>query len=139
MDCTRSAKEGPMQKRALAAAPLGVSLAQPYFGLHGHAGVQQMIRVLASGEADTYRQALDHLHIVAGRILGRQQAKAIAARTREILDVALIVTPESVDANRDALARVHLRELGFLKVRSYPDVIGLGHKHEGLARFDTGA
>ena len=56
-----------------------------------------MLRVLAGVDVDSHRQALDHFYVVAGRVLGRKKAEAIAARAGQILNVALIVAAEGVD------------------------------------------
>ena len=79
-----------------AAAARWARLAQPYFWLHRHSGMEKVLGILARREANADGQALNHLDIVAGRILRRQQAEAIAARAREILDIALVVAAERV-------------------------------------------
>src|SRR5208337_2543493 len=53
--------------------------------------MQQVIGILAGVEFDSDRQALHHLHVVAGGVLGRQEAKAIAARARQVPHVALVI------------------------------------------------
>src|ERR1700735_63745 len=101
--------------------------------------MQQVIGILSWVELDSHRQALHHLHVVAGRVFGRQQAEAIAARTRQVPDVALVVATEGIDVDADALATMHPRELRLLEISSDPDVVGLGHEHERLSGFDPRA
>src|SRR5216684_893229 len=98
-----------------------------------------MLGILAGVELDSHRQALHHLYVVAGRVLGGQEAEAIAARTRQIPHVAPVVAAEGIDVNRDVLAAMHPRELRLLKIRGYPDLVRLRHEHQRLPRFDSGA
>ena len=98
--------------------------------------MQKMIGVLTRLEKDSNWQTLHDLDVVAGRILGWQQAKAIAARARHVLDVTVIVPAEGVNVDRDPLAALHMGELRFFKIRGHPDVIGLGPEHQGLSGLD---
>ncbi len=41
--------------------------------------------------------------------------------------------------NSSFLAAMHPRELRLLEVRGHPYLVGLGHEHQGLSRFDSGA
>ena len=64
-----------------------------------------MIGILAGVEQDSHRQPLHDLHVVAGRVLGRQQAEAIAARAGHVFDVAVVVAAEGIDVDRDLSRR----------------------------------
>src|SRR5262249_21750746 len=53
-----------------------------------------------------------------------------------ILDLPLEVMPERVHMNRDRLSPTHPGELGFLEIRSYPELV-LGQRHQALPRLYT--
>lgn len=74
--------------------------------------------------------------VVAGGVFGGQQAVAVAARAGQVLDVAAIVAPESVDANGHLLTGSHPRQLSLLEVGSDPDVVRLHNHHQGLTGLD---
>src|SRR5258708_30878768 len=100
-------------------------LTQPYLGLLRHSGMQQMLGVLARIELDSHRQALYHLYVVAGRVLGGQQAEAITARAGQVPDVAPVITGEGVDVDADFLAATHQGEVRLLEIRGHPDLLRL--------------
>src|SRR6266851_3337288 len=101
--------------------------------------MQSMLGILAAVELDSHRQALHHLYVVASRVLGGQEAEAIATRARQIPDIAIVVAAEGVDVDGDLLATMHPRELRLLEIRGHPDLVGLSHEHQRLSRFDSGA
>src|ERR1700683_413834 len=98
-----------------------------------------MLGILAGVELDSHRQALHHLHVVTGGVLGRQQAEAIAARTRQVPDVALVVAAEGINVDADSLTTMHSRELRLLEISGHPDLVGLGTEHQRLSGFDPSA
>ena len=98
-----------------------------------------MVGILSEVEQDSNRQPLDDFHVVAGCVLRRQQAEAIAARAGHMLDVATIIPAERIDVNRHRLAAVHAGELRLLEIGRYPDVIRLGYEHQRLSGLDTRA
>src|SRR4029450_8378343 len=57
-------------------------------GGDGHARTQRAVCRLLLVEHDLDRHALHHLHIVAGRVLGRQHAELGAGGTSNALDLA---------------------------------------------------
>src|ERR1700730_11044776 len=100
--------------------------------------MQQRVRVFPWLKEDSHRQPLHNLYVIACRILWRQKAEAIPAGAWRVLDVAPIVTTERIDVNCYLLAPMHTGELRFLEVGGYPDLIGLGHEHQGLSRLNSG-
>src|ERR1051326_4686872 len=58
--------------------PAGL-LIQPDFGLDAHAGTEDVVLILPLFYSNPDWQALDNLDIVAGRVLGRQEAETGAA------------------------------------------------------------
>ena len=68
-------------------------------------GRSRSVRVLVGRDADAHRQALHHLHVVAGRVLRRQQAVARARGAGEALDAAVERRAERVDLDAHRLAR----------------------------------
>src|SRR5260370_10052616 len=98
-----------------------------------------MLGILPGVELDSHRQALYHLYVVAGRVLGGQQAEAIAARAGQIPDVTRVAAAEGVNVDCDFLAATHPRELRLLEVRSHPNLVGLGPEHQRLTGFDSRA
>src|SRR5580692_10706517 len=119
MDCAPAFLRAPLRSRL--ARSRAMRLAQPYRGLYRHSGIQPMLWVLAGVELDSHRQALHHLHVVAGCILRGQQAEAIATRAGQVPDVARVVAAEGIDVDCDFLAAMHPGELRLLEVRSHPD------------------
>src|SRR5580704_2107251 len=111
-----------------------MKLAQPYRWLDRHSRMQMVVRVLAGLEYDSYRQPLHYLYIVARGVFRRKQAETVATRTGHMLDTTAIVAPEGIDMNRYLFPAMHAGELGLLKIRGHPDIVGLGHEHQGLAR-----
>ena len=83
-----------------------------------------MIRILARLEDDLHRHALHHLHVVAGGVLGRQQAELRAGRRRDAVDVPLERPCRRARRRRRSAfwpGRI-VRELRLLEVRGDPDV-----------------
>src|SRR6266851_7146797 len=101
--------------------------------------MQSMLGILAAVELDSHRQALHHLYVVASRVLGGQEAEAIAARARQVPDIAIVVAAEGVDVDGDLLATMHPRELRLFEIRGHPDLVRLSHEHQRLSGFDSRA
>ena len=74
-----------------------------------HAGAQAVEPRLARVELDAHGDALHHLHVVARRVLRREDAEARAGGAADALDRAVQVEVERVDVHRRRLARVHRR------------------------------
>jgi hypothetical protein len=68
---------------------------------------------------------------------GGNGLKRSPLRARHMFDMTAIVSAERIDVNHDVFASVHAGELCFLEVRDHPNVIGLGHEHQGLSRLDA--
>ena len=88
-----------------------------------------MIVVLARIEDDLHRNALHDFHIVASRILRRQQAEARAAGAGDAIHFAVVFSAVGVDFNRDALADLHFAELRLFEIRGDPDVVEIDDLH----------
>src|SRR5512146_1965727 len=137
MDCAVASRKKLRQAQQQLAPWLILLLTQPYLRLDRHSWMQPMFAVLAGSEFDSHRQALHHFHVVPGRVLGGQKTEAVAAGAGQISDIASVVAAESVDMDSDLLAAMHARELGLLEVGCHPDLIGLGHEHQGLPGLDS--
>src|ERR1700733_11230280 len=85
----------------------GLGLVDINFGIDGHSGPQTMVVVLAGVNINADRKALHHLHVVAGSILGRQQAEARTARTGDSRHRAFVLAAVGVDTEGHALSRLH--------------------------------
>ena len=96
-----------------------------------------MIVVGTGVEHNLDRHALHDFHIVARSILRRQQAEACAAGASDAVDLAVVLASIGIDLNGDALARLHVAQLGFLEVGGNPDVIEIDHFHQFLPRNDV--
>src|SRR5262244_4611210 len=97
--------------------------------LYRHAGCNQMLGIWLLVEYDLDGQALNDLHVIAGRVLRRQQREARAGARLE----AVNMPPEdfvriSVQPDLDWLSGAHAVELCLLEVCQYPH---LGwHEHD---------
>jgi hypothetical protein len=61
---------------------------------------------------------------IAGRVVGRQQRKFLAARRREAVDMALHRgTREGVNVDCDRLAGTHIGQLGLFVIRGDVDCL----------------
>src|SRR4029079_13986723 len=102
-----------------------------------HAGPQAMVGVLPGLEIDLYRDALHHLHEVAGRVLRRQQAELGAGRRGDAVDVALeLAAAERVHFDRGLLAGTHRLQLRLLEVGGDPDLLEIDDRPQRLSRLD---
>src|SRR5262245_38091448 len=89
--------------------------------LYRHAGRDQMLGIWLLVEYDLDGQALNDLHVIAGRVLWWQQREARAGARLE----AVNMSPEdfvriSVQPDLDRLPRAHVAELCLLEVCQYP-------------------
>src|SRR5271156_6293012 len=92
-----------------------------------------MVRILARVEANSHRQSLHDLDVIAGGVFGRQQAVEFTSRARQPFDIALVNTFGGVDVNRDRLAAVHPAQLCLAKISGDPDVAERNHSEQLLA------
>src|SRR3546814_6952148 len=82
-----------------------------------------------------HRQPLHHLDPVAGRILRREQRKAVPGARAETLHMSLeFKVGKSIDFELGMLAEAHIAQLLFLEVAFYPKALSdqSDHRH-GLA------
>src|SRR5262249_40861236 len=96
--------------------PLYVRLLHPHGRNHRHSRSELIQSRLVSVESDTHGQALHDLHVIAGRIFGRQDAVASARGSRETLDGSFEIASERVNADRYLLTGVHSLQLGFFEI-----------------------
>src|ERR1700733_833977 len=83
-------------------------IVQPDLRLDAHAGAQKVVFVLTLFDANPDWQTLDDLYVVAGRVLGRQQAEACAARPRKAFDITLVIAIVGIYVDGHALPYPHL-------------------------------
>src|SRR5579885_2389398 len=95
--------------------------------------MQAMFGILTGVEFDAHRQTLHHLDIIAGRVFCGQQTEPIAARARQVSNVAAVVAAERIDVDGDLLAAMHAGELCLLEVCGHPDLVGFRYEHQRLA------
>ena len=74
---------------------------------HGHAGAKAMFRILTFIQNDLHRDPLHHFHVVAGRVIGGQQAEPTTCGAADGIDVTLQSMSVGIDvdilpAGRDA-------------------------------------
>ncbi len=94
-------------------------------GDYGEAGAQGVVAVLLLevGEVDADGDALDDFDVVAGGVLGWEEAELGAGGSADLGDLAVEgAATEGVDLDCDVLAGVHLLQLGFLEVGGDPEV-----------------
>src|SRR6185503_21306718 len=92
-----------------------------------------MLRVLTGIETDANRNALHDLDVVAGRIVGRQQAESRAGRRGQTLNLSIErLATVRVSTNRDALAGTDVFDLRLLEVRRDPDTLERNQRHQRL-------
>ena len=96
-----------------------------------------MIAVFSRIEHDLHRNPLHDLHVIAGGILGRQQAETGAAGAGNAIDLALVAFSVGIDFDRDPLADFHIAKLGFLEVGGDPDIVERNDLHQFLAGGDV--
>src|SRR5258705_5756976 len=83
----------------------------------GHPEAQHMGRIDRPLEDDLHRYPLHHLDVVAGGILGGQQAEAGAGAPHDAVDAPLEWAGRiGIEGNFDRLAGTHPVELGLLEV-----------------------
>src|SRR5579875_2192193 len=131
---------GPEAARPLkfAGFPSGPASLHPYLGLHGHPRRQPLLAWLVRPQPYAHRQPLHYLHVVACRVLRRQQAVDRAGRSRQRLHVAVEVQLECIHVDRHRLSLGHVLHLRFLEVRRDPDVVGLRQREHLLPRRNLG-
>src|SRR5262249_56993696 len=104
----------PARRRDATAEVLDVCLSPfltyAHVGLHGHPRPQQVLRVLALVEHDLDRDALDDLHVVAGRVLRGEQAVAGPTGARDALDAPVVRAAVGRDVDPAGLAPPHSPE-----------------------------
>src|SRR5437016_482302 len=97
-------------------------LLHSYFRDHRHAGPETMLGIFAGLENELHGNALHDLHIIAGRVLGRQKTELRAGRRGDALDVDVVYpSAVSIDGHRAGLSGMHLRELRLLEIAGNPD------------------
>src|SRR5579872_4785055 len=70
---------------------LYLPLFYPDLGFDRHSGAQDVLFGFSGIEGDFHRNSLNHLHVVAGGILGRKQAGDGAARAGKALHVSVVI------------------------------------------------
>src|SRR3989442_12408972 len=112
-------------------------LAEADRDVRGHARAQRVaVRGLARIEDDLDGHALDNLHPVPRRVLGRQQREARARPRADRIDPAQIrVIVSALDDDLGAHARPYAPELSLLEVREHPDVVQGDDGEQRLARL----
>src|SRR5439155_4498190 len=98
------------------------SSSDPDLRLGRHPGAQTLHLRLTRLELDADGNALDHLHVVAGGVLRRQQAVARPGRAREALDDAVVVAVDRVDVDARLLPPLHPLDLRLAEVRRHPEL-----------------
>src|SRR5215471_11861911 len=73
-----------------------------------HSRTQKMLRVLAFFKSDLHRNPLHNFHIIAGRVLWRQQAGPAGSGRSKTVNVALVVAVVGIDVNDHRLADAHV-------------------------------
>src|SRR5579885_422282 len=107
-------------------------------GFDGHAGAEQMLRVLPAIEADAHWNALHDLDIVSAGVFGRQQAERLAGGAGNALDITSVTAPAvGIDRDPGALAGPHVAHLGLLKESGRPDVVQTDDRQQRLAGLDV--
>src|SRR5271156_16963 len=109
---------------AAIASPEGLRVAShPHGWFHRHSRTQPMVQILARVEANSHRQSLHDLNVVAGSVFWRQQAVELARRAGNSFDVAVVIAPCSIDVNLDGLSGTHLPQLGLAEISGDPDIV----------------
>src|SRR5581483_4069762 len=104
---------------------------------HRHARPQHQIAVLALIEPDDHGDTLDDFDVVAGRVLGRKQAEARSAGSRQTFDVTAIAAAVGVHLDVRRLADLHVLKLRFFEVGDNPDVVQIDNRYQELPGFDV--
>ena len=88
-------------------------------------------------EDDLHRHTLDDLYVIAGRVLGRQNAESRTCAGLKAFDLAVkSLVRIRVDLDIDRLADLHVLELRFLEIRDDPDLVRLRDRHQRRADLD---
>src|SRR6266478_2582307 len=103
----------------------------------GHAGPQQMLRVLILIQSDSHRESLHDLHVVPGRIFRWEYAEQRTGGARKALHSAFVVAPEGVHPDGDRLAGSHLSELRLFEIGRDPNVVQGNDHEQALTRLDA--
>src|SRR6266699_3641838 len=96
-----------------------------------------MIGILALIQPQSDRYTLNYLHVIAGRVFGRQQTEYRTRASGDALDMARISAPIRVDIDLNRVTGSHVPELRLFEIRGYPDVIQWHDGHQLLSRRDV--
>src|SRR5579862_3330640 len=111
-------------------------LVEVYLRIDRHAYAQAVVLIFTGIKINAHRYPLHHFDVVAGGILGRQQAETRTAGPPDTRNVACILAAVSIHAEPHFLPRLHPFELCFLEVHGYPNIVQGNHNQELLARRD---
>ena len=95
-----------------------------------------MFRVLSLFQADPDGYPLHHFHVVAGRVLRREQAELRTAGTGHAFHQTFEILIEGIHVDGHPLFGAHLLQLGFLEICRHPEVGNGNIGHQLLARRD---
>src|SRR5580704_149810 len=101
---------------------LSTLLINPDLRYDRHSRPEFMSLGLALVEHNLHRNALHHFDVVAGGILGRQQAEARSAGSGNGIDMPLISLAGRIDGNVSRQTRFHVPKLRLLKVSCDPKI-----------------
>src|ERR1700678_84364 len=94
-----------------------------------------MVDILAGREIDPNWNPLHYLDVVAGRVLGREQAESLTRRRSQTIYISFEGAAQRIDADIDRLARLHPAQLVLLEIGGDPDVVERHHRQQRFARL----
>src|SRR5262245_17600064 len=96
-----------------------------------------MLRILTGIEADANGNALHDLDVVAGGVVGRQQAESRARRRGEAFDFSVErLAAVRVGANGHTLAGTNVLDLRLLEIGRDPHPLEWDQRHQRLTRLN---